>query len=274
MNIVDINFLELKSLLQPRDKNSHKGMYGNVLVIGGDYGMPGSVRIAAEGALRVGAGVVTVVTRMAHIMAVVASRPELLCYGIDNNFDILRALVSRANVIVLGPGLGQSDWSISLFNSVIATNKALIIDADGLNILAKKAELSKKSYVNWILTPHPGEAARLLNTTIEYIQQNREQSALKLQQKYGCTIVLKGYNSLIANNHNTIKRCLSGNPGMATAGMGDLLSGVIAGLVAEGLTLGDAAELGVEMHARAGDRAIAKLGTRSVLASDLLLNLY
>ena len=253
----------------PRAIDANKGHFGHVLVIGGDYGMPGAVRLAAEAAARIGAGLVTVATRPEHVISTITGRPELLCYGLESLPLDLEVLIAKATVIVLGPGLGQSTWSQALFNTLLQAplTLPLIIDADGLNWLAKTTPSAKREH--WILTPHPGEAARLLNVSTAYIQANREKCAQLLQQRYGGTIVLKGAGTLIAAKDKPITHCLAGNPGMASAGMGDLLTGMIAGLIAQDLDNWHAAQAGVLFHAVAGDRAVLKRGQRGLLASDL-----
>lgn len=266
-----LTLTSVQSWLAPRPHDANKGMYGRVLVIGSDYGMPGAVRLAAEGALRVGAGLVTVATRPEHIMSTVSTRPELLCYGLASPAVNLDALIANATVILLGPGLGQSVWSKTIFNKVLQSSLPLIVDADGLNWLARTMPMVARQ--NWILTPHPGEAARLLNSTVEQVQADRVKSAQLLQQRYGGVIVLKGAGTLIATMNQPMHQCLAGNPGMASAGMGDLLSGMIAGFVAQGLSLEQAAQAGVMMHAEAGDRVVSSRGERGLLASDLLIEI-
>ncbi|PJD93317.1 MAG: NAD(P)H-hydrate dehydratase [Legionella sp.] len=258
---------EIYSYLKPRPNDAHKGMFGRVLVIGGDYGMPGAVRLAAESALRVGAGLVTVATRKAHVTAIMSGRPELLCYGMNSSFKLLPQLLQQATVIVLGPGLGQSAWSKRLFQAILNSDRPMVIDADGLNWLARHPHISKSK--NWILTPHPGEAARLLGGSIGDVQSDRYAALRALEQRYGGVIVLKGAGTLIGTANQDLRHCLAGNPSMATAGMGDVLSGMIAGLLAQGLTPWEAAQAGVMMHATAGDRAAAQRGSRVLLASDL-----
>lgn len=259
---------DILKTLAKRQKDAHKGSFGNVVVVGGDYGMPGAVRIAAEAALRVGAGLVTVLTRKEHVVPVVSGRPELLCYGVVEGDSVIDKVLARATVVVLGPGLGQSSWSKYLYNKVLSLSVPKVVDADALNLLA--ADGTSRQATNWILTPHPGEAGRLLNLGIKDIQSSREDSIKALHAKYSGTTVLKGHGTLITADGKDIKICPAGNPGMATAGMGDLLSGVIAGLLAQGLDTFQAAQLGVLRHAMAGDKVIAKTGKVSVLAMDLL----
>ncbi len=255
----------LQKFLPPRARAANKGDFGHVLIIGGDYGMAGAVRMAGEAAARIGAGLVSIATRPEHSNAITAARPELMCHGIHKSIDI-KNLLARATVIILGPGLGRSAWSQELFHYVIATAKQpKVIDADGLNLLAQQPQHSE----DWILTPHPGEAARLLACSVAEIQNDRLAAAHKLQTKYGGVIALKGAGTIVLGATETAGICHAGNPGMASGGMGDVLSGVIGGLLAQGLTLQQATEMGVCVHANAGDLA-AKDGERGLLALDLM----
>jgi len=266
MNYVTLS--SVQSFLSPRAIDANKGDFGRVLVIGSDFGMPGAVRICAEGALRVGAGLVTVATRPEHIASVVGTRPELLCYGLMIHESILADLIRTASVIVLGPGLGSSMWSEWLFNEVLSCKVPLLIDADGLNWLSKKMPITLPK--DCIVTPHPGEAARLLGIAVDVVQRDRVHAAHLLQQKFGGVVVLKGAGTLLVTAAQPLLQCAAGNPGMASAGMGDLLSGIIAGLVAQGLDSWKAAQMGVLVHAEAADRIARKQGVRGMLASDLL----
>jgi len=271
MTLQALAFSYMKGWLKPRAKDANKGSFGHVLIIGGDYGMPGAVRLAAEGALRVGAGLVTVITRPEHVTAVVSGRPELLCYGLKSPQDkLFETCLARATMVVLGPGLGQSSWSERLFDAVCDQSTVpLLIDADGLNWLAKK-QATWKPRANTIFTPHPGEAARLLNITITEVQADRVKAIKALQTRFGGVFVLKGAESLVCTDHEAVRVCHAGNPGMASAGMGDLLSGLISGLVAQGLTPWQATQMGVLLHAKAGDVTFKKQGGPGLLALDLL----
>lgn len=252
----------MKTFLKPRSRDFHKGMAGHVLVIGGDMGFSGAVILAGVAALRVGAGLVSVATRKEHASVLNIVHPELMCHGVQSEIE-LQPLIAKANVIVAGPGLQQSDWAKNIFNQICETEKPLVLDADGLNLLASQPR--KKQ--NWILTPHPGEAARLLKTTAEKIQADRKHAVTEIFKTYGGVAVLKGAGSLTASLKE-VTLCKAGNPGMATGGMGDVLSGVIGGLLAQGVPLADAAKWGVFIHAKAGDLA-AKQGARGMIASDL-----
>jgi len=260
-----IHYAQLRSLLKPRRRNTHKGDYGHVLIIGGEQGLTGAPRMAGEAAARIGAGLVSIATRNAHAGVLNMSRPELMVHGVEDEASFDR-LADRANVIVIGPGLGQSEWAQQLLKYAIESGHPLVVDADALNLLA----VSPQKRHNWILTPHVGEAARLLGKSTLEIQQDRFQAARELQDNYGGVAVLKGAGSLIASHDLPMYLCVHGNPGMATGGMGDVLTGIIAGLIAQGIDLLDATSLGVCLHATAGDQAAAAAGERGLLPSDLM----
>lgn len=260
-----LDWEQIKLLLPQRRRDANKGDYGHVLVAGGDYGMGGAVRMAAEAALRVGAGLVSVATRPEHVPIVNSCRPEIMCHQINTPED-LDPLIARATVLVIGPGLGKREWSRNLFNKLLQTSLPKIIDADGLNLLAETSYHSEE----WILTPHPGEASRLLKCTVAEIQEDRPAAATRLQKQYGGVIVLKGAGTLIQGSEPEPTLCAAGNPGMASGGMGDVLSGVIGGLVAQKLPLLAAAQSGVLIHSLAADMAASNGGERGLLACDLL----
>lgn len=255
----------VRPMLPIRDRDAHKGSYGHVLVIGGDYGMGGAVRMAAEAAARVGAGLVSVATRPEHVPIVSGSRPELMCHQVSEAKD-LDLLIEKASVIVIGPGLGKTEWAQNLLDRVLKSDLPKVLDADSLNLLSQ----SPRQMKNWILTPHPGEASRLLGINCPKIQEDRFESIKELQKKYDGIVVLKGVGTLVKGEPETIRVCPAGNPGMATGGMGDILSGVIGGLIAQKLSLINAAEAGVFIHSMAADRAAKEGGERGLLATDLL----
>jgi NAD(P)H-hydrate epimerase len=248
----------------PRPRTAHKGRFGHVLVVGGQPGMVGAARLAAEAAARAGAGLVTVATHPQHAAVVNLDRPELMAAGVADGAE-LRALLDRATVVAVGPGLGQGDWARALLAAIWDTGLPLVVDADALNLLARDP-LRRE---DWILTPHPGEAARLLGTTSAAVQADRPAAVAELQSRYGGVAVLKGAGTLV---HDGWRCWLStvGNPGMASGGMGDVLTGVIAGLRAQGLAPAAAAVAGVLVHGLAGDAAARAGGERGLLAGDLL----
>lgn len=254
----------LAAWLPPRNRAAHKGSFGHVLVVGGEQGMSGAVRLAAEAAARVGAGLVSIATRAAHAAQISAARPELMAHAVEDATQ-LTPLLARATVVAIGPGLGRSEWARALLARVLDTALPLVVDADALNLLAR--EPLRRD--NWILTPHPGEAARLLGCGTADIAADRYHAVRELAARYGGVAVLKGAGTLIARQDGAVMVCAAGNPGMAGGGMGDVLTGVIAGLLAQGLPLFDAAQAGVLAHALAGDAA-ARDGERGLLAGDLL----
>ncbi len=262
---------ELIGELPKRERNAHKNRFGHVLVVGGDDGMGGAVLMAAEAALRTGAGLVSVATHSKHAAFIVSRRPELMARGIQNAGD-LDELLARASVIALGPGLGKTDWSKMIFKKVMDSLRdgdvPAVIDADGLNLLS--GENVRRE--NWILTPHPGEASALLGDSLaenQSVQSDRFLAVKKVQEQYGGVVLLKGLGTLIRTDRET-SLSLYGNPGMSTAGMGDVLSGVIAGLVAQHCSLPVAARLGAVVHSLAADLCAETGGERGLIATDLL----
>jgi ADP-dependent NAD(P)H-hydrate dehydratase / NAD(P)H-hydrate epimerase len=253
--------------LAPRARTSHKGAHGRVLIIGGGRGMAGAARLAGEAALRVGAGLVTVATRAENVASIVGARPELIVHAVENAAD-LQLLIERADVLAIGPGLGQDEWARALFETSLSSGKPMVIDADGLNLLARQPRTNAR----WALTPHPGEAARLLGRTSVEIQNDRLGALRALEARYGGTIVLKGAGTMVLSGSAPPAICDRGNPGMASAGMGDVLTGVIASLAGQIGDVARAAELGVMAHAHAGDLA-AERGERGLIASDLFEHL-
>lgn len=255
--------------LSPRHRESHKGSYGHVLVIGGECGMSGAPRMAAEAAARMGAGLVSIATRPEHTSSLNSTRPELMVHGVSKVSD-LQPLLEQASVVVIGPGLGQQEWGQKLWQAALACDAPKIVDADGLNCLAK----TKERREDWVLTPHPGEAARLLGWfDAQAVQADRYAALDALHAQYGGVSVLKGAGTLVKGSDGQTQVCDKGNPGMATGGMGDVLSGVIAGLVAQGLPLEQAASTGVYLHACAADKAAAEGGERGLLAMDVVAQL-
>lgn len=247
------------SLLPPRARTTHKGQCGKILLVGGNKGMPGAIKLASEATLRTGAGLVKVFCHESNQMMVFVGRPELMLA------QDLKHTLAWSDVIVIGPGLGQDDWSRNAFHEVLQTDKKIVLDADGLSLLAE----SPSKRANWILTPHPGEAARLLQCQISDIQHDRFAAVQELQHRFGGVILLKGSGTLVCDGKRLVI-CTEGNPGMASGGMGDVLSGIIASLLGQGLNLYDAAFSGALIHGRAANIHADKCGERGMLASDLI----
>jgi len=254
--------------LPPRDPYSHKGSFGSVALIGGDVGMVGSVLLAARAALLAGAGRVYAAMLSDNVPVVDLVQPELMLRSVHAISQL-----TQLNVIVLGPGLGQSASAIQLLEYWLAQDLSLLLDADALNLIAQHpylAALTKQRCAATIITPHPGEAARLLGCKTEQVQQDRIGSALNLAKNLHASCVLKGVNSICAHHNGVWFMNGSGNPGLASAGTGDVLSGIIAGLIAQGLNAFSAVQLGVYVHGAAADALVAQgLGPVGLTASEV-----
>jgi hydroxyethylthiazole kinase-like uncharacterized protein yjeF len=272
----------VKSVLPQRPLQANKGSFGRVLVVAGSINYIGATYLACSGAMRVGAGLVTLATGLQLILAsktiettylpLPEHRPGII--SAEAARTILPQL-ERYNVLLMGCGLGQSPSAVKLVRSILLEKHqqklpSLVLDADALNILATTPEWWTRLTAEAILTPHPGEMARLAKITVEEVQANREGIARNMAAKWNKTIVLKGAHTVIASPQGKTKTSLAANPGLASAGTGDVLSGAIAGLVAQRLPLFDAAAGGVYLHAEAGEMVRARLGDAGMLASDLL----
>jgi len=259
----------IQQALPRRARSSHKGSFGRVLIVGGGAGMPGAVRLAGEACLRVGAGLVTVAVVPENVPAICAGRPELICLPLADAAAVAEP-AEKADVIAIGPGLGRTPWARDALDIVLRCGKPLVIDADALNIIAESHGAPRGE---WVLTPHPGEAARLLGTKTDEIQLDRLAALDRLVARYGGTVVLKGAGTLVGAPGRTPALCERGNPGMATAGMGDVLTGAVAGIFAQCRDAWLAARVGVLVHAMAGDAA-ARSGERGLLAGDVARELH
>ncbi len=256
--------LAAKPSLPIRHRCAHKGRFGHVVLVGGDSGYTGAIKLAAEASLRCGAGLVSVATREAHCHLINCCRPEIMSHGVETA-EQLNELLKKASVAVIGPGLGQSSWAKVMYSAVMTTGVDCVADADALNLLAKMPERLQ----NRILTPHPGEAARLLSCSTVDIEKDRFAAIKELQLRYGGVVLLKGAGSLVKGNGDLFVS-ITGNPGMASGGMGDVLSGMIAALLAQGMSLEKATLTAAYTHGEAADLVAAKEGERGMLASDLL----
>jgi len=250
--------------LAPRAPTSHKGRFGHVLLIGGDHGFGGAILLSTEMALRGGAGMVSLATRPEHVPAALTRVPEAMALG-TSSANQLMGLLEKVSVLVVGPGLGQASWGRALLSA--AANAALpqVWDADALNLLASDfVQLPK----DCVITPHPGEAARLLGISTAEVQADRPAAALALSKKYSAVVVLKGAGSLIAHPDGRLALCHQGHPAMATGGLGDVLAGLTGALLAQDMDAFDGACLAVWLHANAGMQQ-GKFG-RGLAASDLI----
>jgi NAD(P)H-hydrate epimerase len=264
--------------LPERAVDAHKGDCGHVLVVGGDvgvgYGYGGAPIMSAEMALRTGAGLVSVATRAEFVTAALSRQPEMMVAAIDNGQALL-PLLERASGVVIGPGLGQSSWSEQLlYQALQVADKPMVIDADALHLLGQDrfsalptVDLEQRQ---WILTPHPGEAASLLGVSIEDIQRDRFTSAKQIQKQYGGAVILKGAGTVVITSNGDQWLCDAGSAAMASGGMGDVLSGLLGSLLVQGVALDHVAILGANLHSTAADMAVEKTGMRGLLATDLI----
>lgn len=253
--------------LPTRKADVHKGTFGHLLVTGGNYQFGGAAIMTAQAAAHCGVGMVSLFTRPEHISAMLCRQPEIMasCTNLDS-------MIARANSIVAGPGLGTCAWADNIMLQILASDKPLLLDADALNYLAR-LPANEQQYLkrdNWILTPHPGEAARLLSVTVEQVQQQRLAAALTLQQRFGGTIMLKGHGTIVCGGANKLYILQCGNPGMAVAGMGDVLAGVTGAMLAQGMTTITAACAGSWLHSTAADKLALQQGEHGLLPTALL----
>jgi NAD(P)H-hydrate epimerase len=260
-----IDWHKRSALAPTRRRSAHKGNFGHLLVIAGDRGYSGAARLAAEAAARSGAGLVTLATHPEHAHCLNLGRPELMVRGVSEAQEI-EPLLQRVDALALGPGLGRNRWGETLYRAALNAKLPVVVDADGLYWLAQQPQQCG----NWILTPHPGEASRLLECDTTRIENDRFKAAEEIQQRFGGVVILKGAGTLICDGSaQPTSLCSDGNPGMATGGCGDVLSGILGAFMAQGYVNREAAELGVCLHAAAGDRAALK-GEIGLLAGDLL----
>jgi NAD(P)H-hydrate epimerase len=264
-----LDWKRLSARLPGRAADAHKGLFGHVLCVGGDHGVGGAVAMAAEAALRTGAGLVSVATRPEHVSALIVRCPEIMAVGVGSGQE-LEPLLEKASVLVIGPGLGRSPWSEQLLQKALASGLPMVLDADGLNMLSEGRIGGGADLSRTVMTPHPGEAARLLRVDNSDIQRDRFAAVTALQQKFAATVLLKGAGTLIAAGEDVVSVCPYGNPGMAVGGMGDVLSGVIGALLAQGLPPREAAESGACLHGLAADDDVAASGQIGLCATDLM----
>lgn len=257
----------VRGWLPARAADAHKGRFGHVLIIAGDRGMGGAGILAAEAAQRSGAGLVSLVTRPEHVAAALARCPSVMVRGLEHGSGLTAAL-EAATVIVCGPGMGQGAWGQQMLQQVLHSGKPRVLDADALNLLAKQSPVPAG---NQILTPHPGEAARLLNASVPEVESDRVAAATRLQSVYGGVALLKGAGTILASGGGAVDITSGGNPGMATGGMGDVLAGMLGGLYAQmPESPARAATLAAVAHLEAGCRAAIQTGYPGLAPTDLI----
>lgn len=260
-----IDWGTLRHRLPLRPASAHKGRFGHLLIVAGDRGFGGAGLMAAEAAVRSGAGLVTLATRPEHVAPALARCPSVMVQGMTHGSE-LAPYLAKATTVVCGPGLGQAAWGQQMLQQVLASRPPRVLDADALNLLAQRVPVQA---ANQLLTPHPGEAARLLGVTVAEVESDRLAAAVALQQRYGGVILLKGAGTVIAGD-NGCAVLQGANPGMATGGMGDVLSGIIGALLAQLGAVGPAAELGAALHLAGANRASGQLGYMALAPTDVI----
>jgi len=257
-----------KPQLKKRKRATHKGNIGLGIVVGGNQSMPGAARLTSEAALRAGAALIATACHQDNRMAMMNGRPEIMLAPSDVKLLKQWLLIKNAKAYAIGPGLGVDDWAIEHFNHIIELEKPCVVDADALNLLAKQ----KLTRDNWILTPHPKEAANLLACSVAEVEQNRFEAVTSIAQQYGGICLLKGAGTLISDGAQTWINT-SGNPGMASGGMGDVLTGIILAMIMQCDDLMSATRLAAFIHGQAADIIASKFGERGMLASDLFVEI-
>ncbi|MFH1684120.1 MAG: NAD(P)H-hydrate dehydratase [Candidatus Margulisiibacteriota bacterium] len=250
--------------LPKRKENTHKGDYGRVLIVAGSSGMTGAAILAARGALRSGAGLTYLAVPKKLVDLVDSTTPEIITVP----FEGIKSI--KADAIAVGPGLGVSTNTKKLLSSLISRSSALVIDADALNVIAKNTKLLKNAKANIVITPHPGEMSRLIKKSIVFVQRHRSVVAKMAAHIFKCVVVLKGHRTVIADPSGKTYINQTGNPGMASGGVGDVLTGMIASFIGQGIPLFESAVLAVNLHGRAGDLAAKEKGEYGMIASDLV----
>jgi NAD(P)H-hydrate epimerase len=260
----------------PRPREAHKGDFGRVLVVAGSYGMAGAAALACRAAYRAGAGLVYLAAPSRIYDALAAQLTETVIHPMEGDvlgsahFERIAALAERCDVLAVGCGLGLSQRTVELVARVLeGIRRPIVLDADGLNAAAQRPDIRARKGPALVLTPHEGELARLLGAAPERIREDRQGCARGAARRFGASVVLKGHGTVVTDGARTYLN-RTGNPGMATGGSGDVLTGIIAALIGQGFDAYDAARLGVYLHGRAGDIAAAQKGEVSLIASDII----
>ena len=277
---IDFLFETIKKPSFPkRLRNSHKGTYGTSLIIAGSYGMAGALMLCSKAALRSGVGIAKCVICKSIYPAFTSYLPEAVCIPtaetengtLDCKFIDIKSLTKGCSALLFGPGIKTDESTLKILRDILKnSNIPTVIDADGINLIAKNIELLKESKVPLVLTPHPAEMARLCCVSVDEVENNRINIAKEFAVKYNCHLVLKGANTIVATPNGEISVNMCGNPSMAKGGSGDVLAGVIVSLLAQRLETSFAIKSAVYLHSHAGDKAYAKRGIHSVLPSDII----
>ena len=268
-----------KPIFKKRRHNSHKGTFGTALMFCGSYGMAGAAVLAARAALKSGLGILKAALCESIYYPFTVSVPEAVCVPVKTNNSgtlcldnlSLPELLNGCSAVLIGCGMGNNEDTARLVRELVEISEIpLVIDADGINALQGGIDIIKKSKAPIILTPHPGEMARLCSATVREVEENRVEIARDFAVKYGCVLVLKGANTVVATPSGELYFNMTGNPGMSTGGSGDVLAGITVSLLAQGFSTEEAAKAAVYLHGEAGDKAAARRGERAMLPSDLI----
>ena len=265
----DFNFDSIQRKIPKRSLDSHKGDFGRVMIIGGSEGMGGAAILSSEASLFCGSGLVHLNTHPSNVEASLIRNPEIMALGINKSLSIPDGI----NILLCGPGLKNDEWSNNIFNKILKTKNiaTLILDAGALQFIIEK---NFDEYKNIILTPHPGEAAKLLGISSNEVQEDRINAAKQISKRFSAYVILKGKNTIICSKDNQdIFMCLEGGPELSSGGTGDVLAGVISALIAQKMNIIDACMLSVAAHARAGEIFKNKIGEIGLNASSLILTI-
>ena len=273
--------MRLPAQLLRRKSKAHKGNFGHVFILAGSSGLSGAAVLSCHAALRSGAGLITLgVPKGINNTIIKIKPPEVMTKPLPqtskgtiaaNAFLGIKSFLKDKDILVVGPGLSQNKSTQSLIRRLISSvDKPMVIDADGLNALAGHLDILCKIKATVVFTPHPGEMARLIRKSVSFVQKNRKKVAKDFARKYNSIIILKGHKTIVANKDGKIYINKTGNPGMATAGSGDVLTGIVASFLAQGLNAFKAAKFAVYMHGLAGDLAAGEKTQLSLVASDII----
>ncbi len=280
---MDVIRQEFRGLLKRRPRNSHKGDFGHIFILAGSGGLTGAAALCSNAALRSGAGLVTLgipaslnsimARKLTEVMTFSLAETEAQSLSLKAENRILKK-IQASDIVVLGPGISQHPETQKLINRlVLKIDKTMVLDADALNAISGSTAVLKKVKADYVITPHHGEMARLIDRSAEYVKNNRLIVAKKFSHDYNAVVVLKGAGTVVTDPAGKCYINTTGNPGMATAGSGDVLTGIIAGFLAQGLKLFDAARLGVYIHGSAGDLTAKDKGEIGLIAGDILENI-
>ncbi len=266
----------IKQCFPKRKADSHKGTYGTLLSVCGSYGMAGAAILAARAAGRCGTGLVIAALPKSIYPIAAAALPEVVFAPLEDaptavQLQTLTSHLKKCTALLVGCGLGNTPATAALVEAILHTAECpVVLDADGINAAVRHIPILETAHPPLILTPHPKELARLLHGTVSQVQADRKAAALTAARRFGATVVLKGHHTVIADACGTVTVNENGNPGMAVAGSGDVLAGMIAGLTAQGLLPQDAARCGVFLHGAAGDLAAMRHSQHAMLPTDIL----